>query len=120
MLFYLSLVSFGVEGPGLIASGMVLGLSVSLGAQDPLCRGLNDGSTLDGWQSWVPDAGTRVCELCLEGSANSWVVRLTFEPRLCELTNQVATLPARATGCGRGARVAPGERRNRGVYRRLR
>jgi hypothetical protein len=29
---------------------MVLGTSVSLGTQDLLCRGLNDGSTLDAWQ----------------------------------------------------------------------
>jgi hypothetical protein len=29
---------------------MVLGTSVSLATQDLLCRGLKDGSTLDGWQ----------------------------------------------------------------------
>jgi hypothetical protein len=50
MWFSLSLVSFGCRRPGADASGVVLGTSVSSGTQELLCRGLNDGSTLDGRQ----------------------------------------------------------------------
>jgi RibD C-terminal domain len=47
---------------------MVLGTSVSLGSQDLLCRGLNDGSTLDGWQSW--GAGRKDWRLSSKGDAH--------------------------------------------------